>query len=121
MSQPDWRPTASLSVLKRRSELLQQVRQFFLERAFIEVETPMLSADVVVDRHLAPVGVSLPDDPRRPEVGRPMWLQTSPEFGMKRLLAAGATAIFQITRVFRGAEQGQLHNPEFTMVEWYRS
>src|SRR5687767_6935652 len=121
MSQPDWRPTASLEVLQRRSELLQRVRQFFLDRAFIEVETPVLSADVVVDRHLDPVGVTLPDDPGRPEIGHRMWLQTSPEFGMKRLLAAGATSIFQFSRVFRGAEQGRLHNPEFTMVEWYRT
>jgi elongation factor P--(R)-beta-lysine ligase len=116
----DWRPTASLDVLRRRSEMLQRIRQFFLERGFIEVETPLLSADVVVDLHLDPLPVILPDDVRRPEVGRKLWLQTSPEFGMKRLLAAGATAIFQITRAFRSAEQGKLHNPEFTMVEWYR-
>ena len=92
-----------------------------LRRGFLEVETPLLSADVTVDRHIDPIGVILADDPRRPDVGRPMWLQTSPEFAMKRLLAAGATAIYQVTRAFRNAERGPLHNPEFTMVEWYRA
>jgi elongation factor P--(R)-beta-lysine ligase len=121
MTPGDWQPTASLEVLRKRDELLRRTRQFFYDRGFIEVETPLLSADVVVDRHLDPLPVILPDDPRRPEIGRKLWLQTSPEFGMKRLLAAGATAIFQITRAFRGAEQGPLHNPEFTMVEWYRA
>src|SRR5439155_9970612 len=87
---------------------------------FWEVETPLLSHDVVVDRHLDPLAVTLFRDPRRPEEGERLWLQTSPEFGMKRLLAAGATAIYQITRAFRGGEIGPLHNPEFTMVEWYR-
>jgi lysyl-tRNA synthetase class 2 len=80
----------------------------------------LLSADTVIDRHLDPLRVTLFDDPREPAVGRTMWLQTSPEFGMKRLLAAGATAIYQIARVFRGGERGVWHNPEFTMLEWYR-
>ena len=103
-----------------RAGLLRRVRQFFDERGFLEVETPLLSADTVVDRHLDPLRVTLFDDPRTPAVGRTLWLQTSPEFGMKRLLAAGATAIYQVTRAFRGGEIGRLHNPEFTMVEWYR-
>lgn len=114
-------PTASWINLRLRAELLRRLREFFAERGFLEVETPVLSADVTVDRHLDPLGVVLADDPRRPEVGRRMWLQTSPEFGMKRLLAAGATAIYQVTRAFRNAEIGPLHNPEFTMVEWYRT
>ncbi len=113
-------PSASLAHLRLRAELLARVRAFFAERGFLEVETPILSADVTVDRHLEPLSTILPEDPRRPEAGRRLWLQTSPEFGMKRLLAAGATAIFQITRAFRGGEIGPLHNPEFTMVEWYR-
>lgn len=116
----DFRPAASWEVLRLRSEMLRKTRDFFHKRGFVEVETPLLSHDVVVDRHLDPVRVTLPDDPRKPDVGRTMWLQTSPEFGMKRLMAAGGEAIFQITRAFRGAEQGSRHNPEFTIVEWYR-
>ncbi|MFI4875104.1 MAG: EF-P lysine aminoacylase EpmA [Blastopirellula sp. JB062] len=116
----DWRPTCSLETLRLRSELLQQVRQFFLTRDFLEVETPLLSHDSVIDRHLDPLGVTLFSDPRRPDQGERLWLQTSPEFGMKRLLAAGAEAIFQIGKAFRGGETGSRHNVEFTMVEWYR-
>jgi lysyl-tRNA synthetase class 2 len=106
--------------LHQRARLLARLRQFFDERGFCEVETPLLSADVVVDRHLDPIAVTLPDDPRQPVAGRTMWLQTSPEFAMKRLMAAGGEAIYQITRSFRAGEQGRLHNPEFTIVEWYR-
>ncbi len=113
----DFRPTASWENLRRRAELLARVRQFFHERGFLEVETPILSADTVVDRHLDPFSVSS-GGRREP---RQLWLQTSPEFCMKRLLAAGATAIYQVTRAFRQGEQGPLHNPEFTMVEWYRA
>ncbi len=116
----DFHPTASWKVLRLRSDLLHRTRDFFRTRGFLEIETPLLSHDVVVDRHLDPLRVTLPDDPRHPEVGRTMWLQTSPEFAMKRLMAAGGEAIFQITRAFRAAEQGRLHNPEFTIVEWYR-
>jgi lysyl-tRNA synthetase class 2 len=103
-----------------RGQLLARTRAFFAERGFLEVETPLLSTDVVVDRYLDPLAVTLPDDPRQPERGRTLWLQTSPEFGMKRLLAAGGEAIYQITRSFRAGERGPLHNPEFTIVEWYR-
>lgn len=117
---PDFLPTATLEMLRRRAKLLAQIRDFFHRRGFLEVETPILSHDTVVDRHLDPLAVTLPSDPRQPEKGERLWLQTSPEFGMKRLLAAGATAIYQITRAFRGGETGALHNPEFTMVEWYR-
>src|SRR5262245_32635936 len=116
----DYLPTASLENLQLRARLLVKVREFFSSRGFLEVETPIVSADVTVDRHLDPMSTILADDPRRPDVGRQLWLQTSPEFGMKRLLAAGATAIYQITRAFRNGEVGPLHNPEFTMVEWYR-
>ncbi len=118
--QPDFGPAASWDQLRRRAELLHTVRRFFDEREFLEVETPLLSHDSVVDRHLDPLAVRLFADPRAAEQGPLMWLQTSPEFGMKRLLASGATAIYQITRAFRGGEVGPLHNPEFTMVEWYR-
>ncbi len=116
----DFCPTASWDVLRRRAALLQRLRNFFNERGFLEVETPLLSADTVVDRHLDPLAVTLCDNPRVPDRGRRLWLQTSPEFCMKRLLAAGSGPIFQVTRAFRAAEQGALHNPEFTIVEWYR-
>jgi len=116
----DFRPTASLDMLRRRADLLRQLRTFFEERGFLEVETPLLSHDTVVDRHIDPTGVIVAADPRQPARGPPMWLQTSPEFSMKRLLAAGAGPIFQVTRSFRAGEAGRLHNPEFTIVEWYR-
>lgn len=107
-------PARLLANLARRAALLRTIRQFFEERGFLEVETPQLSADTVVDRHIEPIRVQVPG------VERELWLQTSPEFGMKRLLAWGAEAIFQITHAFRAGERGRLHNPEFTMVEWYR-
>jgi len=119
-SPDDFFPSASWENLRLRSDLLRRTREFFYERIFLEVETPLLSADVVVDEHLDPIAVLLPTDPRQPRMGKTLWLQTSPEFGMKRLMAAGGEAIFQITRAFRAGEFGRLHNPEFTMLEWYR-
>lgn len=108
-------------MLRRRAELLKTLRRFFDDRGFLEVETPTLSHDTVIDEHLDPLPVILFDDPCQRFSGQTLFLQTSPEFGMKRLLAAGATAIYQITRAYRGGgEVGQLHNPEFTMLEWYR-
>ena len=120
MADQDWRPTANWSNLRLRAELLARTRHFFDERGFIEVETPLLSADTTVDRHLDPLSTILPDDARRPSEGRRLWLQTSPEFAMKRLMAAGGEAIYQITRAFRAGERGAQHNPEFTILEWYR-
>lgn len=116
----DFRPTATWPILETRARLLREVRTFFDARGFLEVETPILSHDVVVDRHLDPIAVTLPADPRQPDSGSRMWLQTSPEFGMKRLLADAPRSIYQITRAFRAGESGPWHNPEFTMVEWYR-
>lgn len=113
-------PTATWEMLQFRSRLMQRLRSFFADRGFVEVETPLLSRDAVVDIHIDPIPVSLFADPRAPDCGRRMWLQTSPEFGMKRLLATGADRIFQITKAFRAGEQGAYHNPEFTIVEWYR-
>ena len=84
----DFAPTASWELLRRRAALLHQLRTFFNERGFLEVETPLLSADTVVDRHLDPMQLLLPTGIDAASA-RPMWLQTSPEFGMKRLLAAG--------------------------------
>jgi lysyl-tRNA synthetase class 2 len=118
---PDYLPTASLDMLRLRAEVLHRLRRFFNGRGFLEVETPLLSHDTVVDRHLDPIPVTLFANPEQPDMGPRLWLQTSPEFGMKRLLAAGATAIYQISKAFRGGREiGPLHNPEFTMVEWYR-
>ncbi len=99
--------------------MLRRLRDFFYAQGFLEVETPILSADTVVDRHLEPFQIEISAAAEKPP--RRMWLQTSPEFAMKRLLAAGAKAIYQISRVFRQSELGRLHNPEFTMVEWYRT
>ena len=140
----DFRPTASWQHLRRRAELLRRLRALFDDRGFLEVETPILSADTVVDRHLDPFRTTVdrsmapqavhaarehhsvshgPGDHATSYDGEPrtLWLQTSPEFAMKRMLAAGARAIYQVARVFRLGEQGPLHNPEFTMVEWYRA
>jgi len=111
-----FQPTAPWDALKLRAELLARTRRFFDDRGFIEVETPILSADIVVDRHLEPFHTELEAGP----LSKRLYLQTSPEFHMKRLLAAGAEAIYQITRAFRQGEIGRRHNPEFTIVEWYR-
>lgn len=120
-SLPDWRPTASTQSLRARARLLALLRQFFDAKDFIEVETPLLSRDVVVDRHLDPFFVTLYPDPTAPVEGETFFTQTSPEFAMKRLLASGELpAIYQICKAFRAAEKGALHNPEFTMLEWYR-
>jgi elongation factor P--(R)-beta-lysine ligase len=148
----DFLPTASWSNLRMRAELLRQLREFFDSRGFLEVETPILSADTVVDRHLDPFCVDVSPRPlgegpgvRASEIAsqanehflatrphpnplpkgegtaaRRMWLQTSPEFAMKRMLAAGAGRIYQVARVFRLDELGPLHNPEFTLIEWYQ-
>jgi lysyl-tRNA synthetase class 2 len=102
-------PTASPDVLEQRSALLRRLREFFYERSFIEVETPLLASEVIPELHIEPI-----------ETQCGSFLQASPELHMKRLLAAGAQAIFQVTRSFRSGERGRLHNPEFTIVEWYR-
>jgi len=117
----DSAPSASLEMLRQRADALRRIRSFFDERGFLEVETPLLSHDTVVDRHLDPFPVPATDQPAAGEPQATLWLQTSPEFCMKRLLAAGAHAIYQVTRAFRREESGALHNPEFTIVEWYRA
>lgn len=86
----------------------------------MEVETPALSRDTAIDRYLEPLEVFVFSDPTTPKTGDTFFLQTSPEFAMKRLLAAGAGPIYQIAKAFRAVERGALHNVEFTMLEWYR-
>jgi lysyl-tRNA synthetase class 2 len=117
----DHLPTASIPTLRLRAKLLAAIRQFFDSAGYFEVETPLLSADIVVDTWLEPfVADFLPSPQAWADGGHPLYLQTSPEFAMKRLLAAGATAIYQLGKAFRNSEVGQRHNPEFTMLEWYR-
>ena len=106
--------------LAKRSALLSALRRFFLERGFLEVETPLLSHEVIPELHIEPMCVSRAATQSTAPQQFKHWLQASPELHMKRLLAAGMQAIFQITRSFRDGEQGQLHNAEFTIVEWYR-
>lgn len=110
---PRFLPTASLQTLKLRSHLTASLREFFRANGYWECETPIMSREVVIDANLDPFVT-------QDVTGTPYYLQTSPEAGMKRLLSAGADAIFQITRAMRRGESGQRHNPEFTMVEWYR-
>jgi elongation factor P--(R)-beta-lysine ligase len=124
----DFRPTADWENLRLRADLLRRLREFFDGRGFLEVETPILSADTVVDRHLDPFSIEIrgqSSDAESPNLQitkspNRFWLQTSPEFAMKRMLAAGAGRIYQVARVFRLDEVGPLHNPEFTLVEWYQ-
>lgn len=116
--QANWQPTADISTLKRRAQYLADVRRFFSQRNVLEVETPILSDSAPT----APYMDSFTTDyiPLDSESKKPYYLHTSPEFAMKRLLAANSGSIYQIARVFRNGEQGRFHSPEFTMLEWYR-
>ena len=109
----DWRPTASPERLQLRAALLGRTRAFFAARQVLEVDTPALVNAAVTDVHIHSLAVEVGTPPNR-------FLHTSPEYAMKRLLAAGSGDIYQICHVARGFEQSRLHNTEFTLVEWYR-
>ncbi|HVW70374.1 MAG TPA: EF-P lysine aminoacylase EpmA [Steroidobacteraceae bacterium] len=110
-----WRPTATRAMLEQRALLLQRARRFFFEGGVLEVDTPIVVNAPVTDVHIHSARVDL---------GAPAphtyFLHTSPEYAMKRLLAAGSGDIYQICHVVRGFERGRLHNAEFTLIEWYR-
>ncbi|MGZ8902944.1 MAG: EF-P lysine aminoacylase EpmA, partial [Methylobacter sp.] len=115
-----------------RAQMLAEIRRFFADRSVLEVETPLLSRSIGTDpqleffttEYLSPGMVCMPEacqeQARRSSSRQTLFLQTSPEFAMKRLLAAGSGSIYQIGKAFRNGESGRFHNPEFTMLEWYR-
>lgn len=107
-----WRPSGSCETLIARAGLIKKIRQYFDERGVIEVETPLLSHATITDPHIEAFPVKVGH-----EIG---YLQTSPEYAMKRLLAAGMPSIYQMSKVFRVDEAARYHNPEFTLLEWYR-
>jgi len=113
MTGRDWRPTATPAVIHERARMLARVRDHFSAQGVIEVQTPVLSEAAPSDSQIEPVAA-------QPAGGAIRWLQTSPEFPMKRLLAAGVGDCYQVCPVFRDGEAGRIHGPEFTMIEWYR-
>lgn len=114
----DWTPSADFAALRLRAELNRLIRAFFHARDVVEVETPMISVAGVTDIHIAPFHLQFSG--RTDGAPRTRWLRTSPEYPLKRLLAAGFSDCYELGRVFRDGEAGGRHNPEFTMLEWYR-
>lgn len=118
LTDSSWHPSAALTTLRLRASLLGIIRSFFAERDVLEVDTPALSKASVSDPNLHSF-ITHYQGPGQAH-GQALYLQTSPEFPMKRLLAAGSGSIYQISKVFRNGENGRYHNPEFTLLEWYR-
>ena len=113
-----WQPSASARMLRARAKLLAGIRDYFAQTGVLEVETPVCSFFGTTDPAIA--SLSTPYQDRSQPTGERLYLHTSPEFAMKRLLASGLGSIYQICKVFRDNESGRLHNPEFSLLEWYR-
>ncbi|MCK4492600.1 MAG: EF-P lysine aminoacylase GenX [Methylococcales bacterium] len=112
----DWQSSCDITQLQQRAQMLATIRQFFADKKVLEVETPLLCQATGTD----PQVDFFKSLYHYPPKNKTLYLQTSPEFAMKRLLASGCGSIYQICKAFRNGEQGYYHNPEFTLLEWYR-